>query len=208
MNDTNNYCEHNPFQNVIAVTNRHLSKRPFLEQVERICKCHPEAILLREKDLSADEYKMLAAQVLEICRTYDIPCILHTYVQVAKELGTGNIHLPLERFRKFDAEIKEGTLPYTFYEPFVSIGTSVHSVGEAKIAERLGASYITAGHIYATDCKKDLPPRGTEFLRSICQAVNIPVYAIGGINPGTGQIEEVKECGAIGGCIMSGMMEI
>ena len=133
---------------------------------------------------------------------------MHTYVQVAKELGTGNIHLPLERFRKYDAEIKEGTLPYTFYEPFVSIGTSVHSVGEAKIAERLGASYITAGHIYATDCKKDMPPRGTEFLRSICQAVNIPVYAIGGINPGTGQIEEVMKCGAIGGCIMSGMMEI
>ena len=65
MNDTNNDCEHNPFQNVIAVTNRHLSKRPFLEQVERICKCHPEAILLREKDLSADEYKKLATSISE-----------------------------------------------------------------------------------------------------------------------------------------------
>ncbi|MDY5846001.1 MAG: thiamine phosphate synthase [Bariatricus sp.] len=195
-------------QNIIAVTNRHLCKRPFLEQIERICKCHPDAILLREKDLSADEYEELADKVLSICKAYDVPCILHTYVNAAKILGIESIHLPLSQFRQYSDDIKMGNLPYTFFESFVSIGTSVHSVAEAKAAEKLGASYITAGHIYATDCKKGLPPRGTDFLKEICESVDIPVYAIGGIALGTGQIEEVMECGALGGCIMSGMMNV
>ena len=82
------------------------------------------------------------------------------------------------------------------------------SVEEAKEAQKLGATYLTAGHIYTTDCKKGLPPRGLDFLREICNAVTIPVYAIGGIHAGTGQIREVMECGASGACIMSEMMKI
>ena len=65
---------------------------------------------------------------------------------------------------------------------FKVIGTSVHSVEDAIKAEQLGATYMTAGHIFATDCKKGLPPRGLDFLKNVCDAVEIPVYAIGGIN--------------------------
>ena len=79
---------------------------------------------------------------------------------------------------------------------------------DARKAQRLGATYITAGHIYTTDCKKGLPPRGTDFLQDVCRAVNIPVYAIGGIKPDKTQLAEIQECGASGGCIMSGMMKI
>lgn len=43
----------------------------------------------------------------------------------------------------------------------VLLGTSVHSLEEAREAQTLGADYLTAGHIYATDCKRGLPPRGT-----------------------------------------------
>ncbi len=64
---------------------------------------------------------------------------------------------------------------------FHTVGTSIHSVSEAVEAEKLGASYLTAGHIYVTDCKKGLPPRGLPFLQHVCQAVQIPVYGIGGI---------------------------
>ena len=91
---------------------------------------------------------------------------------------------------------------------FTKIGISIHSVEEAKEAEQLGASYLTAGHIYATDCKRGLPPRGLGFLKEVCREVSIPVYGIGGIKFDEEQWNDMKKCGAVGGCVMSGMMEI
>ena len=79
---------------------------------------------------------------------------------------------------------------------------------DAKEAERLGVSYMTAGHIYVTDCKKGLPPRGLPFLQNVCQAVQIPVYGIGGIKIDEAQLLELKNAGAAGGCVMSGMMHV
>ena len=72
-------------------------------------------------------------------------------------------------------------------------------------AERLGAAYVTAGHIFTTDCKKGLPPRGLEFLTDVVNAVKIPVYGIGGIDEEN--ITKIMECGAAGGCMMSGFMK-
>lgn len=79
---------------------------------------------------------------------------------------------------------------------------------EAIEAQKIGATYISAGHIFATDCKKDLPPRGLEFLKEVCNSVTIPVYAIGGIKLSDVQMDEIIKCGAKGGCIMSGMMSL
>ena len=58
------------YRNIIAVTNRKLCERPFLEQVERICQMHPKALILREKDLSEKEYEELAKKVMAICAEY------------------------------------------------------------------------------------------------------------------------------------------
>jgi len=55
--------------------------------------------------------------------------------------------------------------------------------------------------------KRGVPPRGLEFLKAVCENVNIPVYAIGGINIDGSRRQEVQECGAKGSCIMSGMMK-
>lgn len=186
------------YKNVIAVTNRKLSSRPFLEQMERVCKLHPRAVILREKDLSEEEYAELAVQILTLCKQYQVPCMLHTYLEIARKLQHPYIHLPLFLLRENSENLGD----------FLAVGCSVHSVEEAKEAQKLGATYLTAGHIYTTDCKKGLPPRGLDFLREICNAVTIPVYAIGGIHAGTGQIREVMECGASGACIMSEMMKI
>ena len=82
---------------------------------------------------------------------------------------------------------------------FTKIGISIHSVEEAKEAEQLGASYLTAGHIYATDCKRGLPPRGLGFLKEVCREVSIPVYGIGGIKFDEEQWNDMKKCGAVGG---------
>ncbi len=84
------------------------------------------------------------------------------------------------------------------------MGASCHSVEEAREAEALGCTYLTAGHIFATDCKMGAPPRGLDFLRSVCAAVALPVYAIGGIS--AGNFCAVRRCGAAGACVMSGAM--
>ncbi len=87
---------------------------------------------------------------------------------------------------------------------FRILGASCHSVEDALEAQSLGCTYITAGHIFATDCKRGAPPRGLSFLREVCESVSIPVYAIGGINGEN--YPSVLEAGAAGACIMSGLM--
>lgn len=186
------------YSHIIAVTSRHLCSRPFLEQIRRVCSYHPKAVLLREKDLSEQEYTILAVTVMEICKTYQVPCILHTYFSAAKTLHCPAIHLPLPLLRLYHDQLKE----------FDFIGSSVHSLEEAKEAQSLGVSYLTAGHIYETNCKKGVPARGLSFLRSICSNVSVPVYGIGGIKLDKNQLDEVIKQGAAGGCIMSGMMEL
>ena len=88
---------------------------------------------------------------------------------------------------------------------FNIIGASTHSLEDAKIAEKLGATYITASHIFATDCKKGLEPRGLDFLKNICDNVNIPVFALGGINEDNSKY--CYENGAKGVCMMSQAMK-
>ena len=68
-----------------------------------------------------------------------------------------------------------------------------------------GAHGLIAGHIFITDCKKGAAPRGLAFLQQICDAVNIPVYAIGGINAQT--YPELQASSAAGACVMSYAMK-
>lgn len=187
---------------IMAVTNRSLCERPFLEQIERVCRQRPRAIILREKDLTKEEYYELAKDVNEICVNYKVLLILHTFLEVARDLNIDRIHLPLS---KFEENLKTSRESLTFFQ---TIGISTHSMEDALLAQKLGATYITAGHIYTTDCKKGLAPRGLAFLKDVCQAVEIPVYGIGGINLDEEKIKAVKEAGAAGSCIMSAMMRV
>lgn len=216
---------------VIAVTNRKLSQRPFLEQIKRVCQLRPEAIILREKDLSETEYAKLAEEVYNITTGYDVRLIIHTYINVARELGINTVHMSLHNMREYRKEFIVNVNKINNINNTNSIGgidsinsvnitadinsnadiktgCSIHSVEEAVEARNMGASYITAGHVYVTDCKKGLAPRGLDFLKNVCDSVDIPVYAIGGINIDDGRREEVKKYGAAGSCIMSGMMKV
>lgn len=189
---------------VIAVTNRRLSQRPFLEQIKRVCQLRPEAVILREKDLSETEYAKLAEEVYNITTSYDVRLIIHTYINVAKELGINTVHMSLHNMREYRKEFIDNVNKTNN----IKTGCSIHSVEEAVEARNMGASYITAGHVYATDCKKGLAPRGLDFLKNVCDSVDIPVYAIGGIDIDDGRRKEVKKYGAAGSCIMSGMMKV
>ena len=180
---------------ILCVTNRQLCVGDFLERVAEIADCRPAGIILREKDLPEGDYEALARQVLEICRARNIRCILHTFVPAALRLGADAIHLPLPVLRQLTAAEKAR---------FSVLGASCHSVEDAREARELGCTYITAGHVFATDCKKGLPPRGLDFLGQVCRAVDIPVYAIGGIS--AGNFADILAAGAAGGCVMSGPM--
>ncbi|MBQ8134209.1 MAG: thiamine phosphate synthase [Clostridia bacterium] len=181
---------------IICVTDRKNCEGDFLAKIEEIAAAEPDSIILREKNLSENEYRCLAESVLKICRKYSVPCTLHSFYAVAAELGAKRLHLPLPVMRELDKTVKQ---------QFEVIGVSCHSAEEAIEAQKLGAGYITAGHIFATDCKAGLPGRGLSFLKDVCSAVEIPVYAIGGISGDN--IAQVIQSGADGVCIMSGFMK-
>ena len=164
-------------------------------RIEKIATAHPAGIILREKDLSFDAYKQLAVDVLAICQKHGTRCILHNFAAVAAELNAKALHLPLHLLRKLSPDEKAG---------FPTLGASCHSVEDAIEAERLGCTYITAGHIFDTDCKKGSPGRGIVFLKTVCERVSVPVYAIGGISPAS--VGSVQSAGAHGVCVMSGPM--
>ena len=130
IKNTDDRCTNEKVQgfHVVAVTNRTLSKRPYLEQIRKICEWGPDAIILREKDLTEKEYKDLAEKVLAICKEYQVPCILHTFYQVAMELPCDGLHLPLPLLREVTAGKSASG---QWREKFAKLGTSVHSVEEA-----------------------------------------------------------------------------
>lgn len=185
----------------VAITNRRLCESSLGEQIARLAneKVHrPDLLILREKDLPENEYEALAREVLSLCEDLNLRCILHTYVETARRLRVDGIHLPFSLWRKHLEELSD----------FSFLGVSVHSVEEARFAQEHGVSYLTAGHIFATDCKKGAPPRGLNFLKEVCESVYVPVYAIGGITPQ--RIPEIVQgCPSIAGvCMMSYYMKL
>ena len=180
---------------VLCMTNRMLCTDDFLSRIRQLAAAHPAGILLREKDLTEEAYSALASQVLSICAETQTRCILHTFVQVADALGCRAMHLPLSALRALSDPQRAA---------YSVLGASCHSVAEAVEAEQLGCTYVLAGHIFDTDCKKGLPGRGLDFLARVCESVAIPVYAIGGIRPE--RMADVRRAGAAGACVMSGAM--
>jgi len=172
----------------IIVTNRQLCKGNFLATIEKALIYKPYAIILREKDLPRDEYITLASKVNSLCKAHAVPLIPHTHAVP----GIPRLHLPFHLANKELAEIH-------------SLSLSIHSIEEARLAEGLGAAFVIAGHIFATQSKPGLPPRGLDFLREVCASVSIPVFAIGGVDAHNAQ--SCINAGAVGLCKMSYWMQ-
>lgn len=175
---------------IICVTDRKSCKEDFLTRIEKVAAAKPDRIIFRDKDCGDKEYVEFAMKVLEISNKYGVPCSRYFHPDF-----TGDTHMTMPMLSHF---------PLSKMNFFTAVGVSVHSVEEAKEAESKGANYVTAGHIFATSCKPDLAPRGLDFLHEVCESVEIPVYAIGGINPQN--IAQVVQAGAGGACVMSGFM--
>lgn len=185
---------------LLAVTNRKLCAGSLPAQLEIICSSEhkPDAVILREKDLTAAEYNQLAQEAAKICAAYCIQLILHSFWKTAMELDCKNIHLPLAVLQTDEFQHCRNK--------FQLIGASIHSMEEAQQAAALGANYLTAGNIYVTSCKVGLPGRGLVWLNEICKEINLPVYAIGGISLSGEQFDDLQKSGASGACIMSEFM--
>lgn len=178
---------------VIAVTNRKLCTDNFVLRVREILSAEPFEVILREKDLSDDKYCQLAKEIVADNNGYKKVLALNR-PEIVLELGIENVHLTMQ-------QLMEHGRP-----SFIKrAGVSVHSAEEAETAQKLGADYLIAGHIYATDCKKGVPPRGIEFFRGVCESVDIPVFAIGGISENN--FNEPLENGGTGVCLMSEFMK-
>lgn len=188
------------FPHTIAVTNRKILKNPndLILQVKRIISLHPKALILREKDLSDKEYLQLAQTIESICHAENVTFFIHDHINLAKRFEFENIHLPSSFLYDKDFDLK-------VLKKFKKISISCHSLNDIKIAENLGATSVTLGNIFETDCKKDLPGKGLKFLENATSIISIPIYAIGGINPAN--LKSILLSGASGGCMMSWFMK-
>ena len=179
---------------IIAVTNRQLCHGDFLQQIERLAASGVAAVILREKDLSTAAYLELAQQCQQRLQHTGTALLLNR-TDAARQLGIREIQLSFPFFVQQREQLQD----------FARVLVSVHTVEEATQAAQWGAHCILAGHIFATDCKKGIPPRGLEFLEQICTAVDIPVYAIGGITAQTFPLIQLSQ--AAGACVMSQAMQ-
>lgn len=189
------------YEHTIVITNRALVQGDFLKQMQKVIQLHPHAVILRENDLSDEEYEVLAEKILGLCNEEKVACFLHSRISVAHRLGCKRIHLSIPSLEAMEEE-KYSQLKKEFQE----ISVSCHSMEDVEMAVKNGATQIILGTIFETECKKGLKGKGLEFVREICKACPLPVYAIGGIN--MERLQMVMEAGAAGGCMMSGFMRL
>lgn len=195
------------------ISNRKLCENKNLEkQIEKIFSAYERKIILknfeivaltlREKDLNKNEYLKLIEKLYPICQKYKINLILHQNydLNLDDKYNIEGIHLSYNIFKSLNENIKAELI-----KKYKRIGVSIHSLDEAKEAESLGASYVVAGHIFKTDCKKGLEPRGLKFVEDLSSTLTIPIFAIGGIDEKNSQ--SVIDRGAFSVCMMSSIMK-
>ena len=158
-----------------AVTDRAWTKEQSLyEQVEAALKGGVTCVQLREKELSEEEFLKEAIEISALCKKYNVPFIINDNVDIAIKCNADGVHVGQEDMEASKVREKLGK--------DMIIGVSAHTVEEALNAAKNGADYLGAGAMFSTSTKTDVNLLPKETLRAICEAVDIPVVAIGGIN--------------------------
>ncbi|MEW6447138.1 MAG: thiamine phosphate synthase [Bacillota bacterium] len=170
----------------VIVGTSHTGRRPVPEVAREAIRGGAGLIQLREKKLPAKSFLELARLLREVTNEAGVPLIINDRVEIAAASGADGVHLGQE-----DLPVSEAR---RILGDHAIIGVSTHSVAEAVAAEQDGADYIGVGPVFATATKPGLEPKGLPLLTAVIQAVQIPVVAIGGINPEN--VASVVEAGA------------
>ncbi len=131
-------------------------------------------VQLREKELGDAAFLQEAKELCALCRRHGVPFIVNDNVEIAIACGADGIHLGQEDMAANEARRRVGDA--------MILGVSVHTVEEARQAVRDGADYLGLGAVFPTITKGDADQMPHDTLRAICDAVDVPIVAIGGIN--------------------------
>lgn len=171
-----------------AVTDRSwLNGQTLYEQVESALKGGVTFVQLREKDLDEETFLAEAEEIQKLCAEYHVPFVINDNVEIAAAINADGVHVGQSDMEALDARKKLG--------PDKIIGVSARTVEEALLAQERGADYLGVGAVFHTSSKADAADVSFQTLREICQAVDIPVIAIGGITR-----ENVTELAGSGIC--------
>lgn len=157
-----------------AVTDRTWTgKQSLYEQITDCLKGGVTCLQLREKDLDDESFLKEAQEIKKLCHEHDVPFIVNDNVDIAIKVQADGVHIGQHDMSadKVRALIGEDML----------LGVSVQTVEQALAAETAGADYLGVGAVFSTGTKTDADDVDIDTLKSICDAVEIPVVAIGGI---------------------------
>lgn len=180
--------------NLIAVTNDRL---PSSDLADILLSIHSsvDGVILRERSKTDRDVIELIHHLIESGFPRE-KLIIHRRADIAIICGLHRVQLP-------GHGIPPSLIKNSF--PQISFGKSIHSHEEAMKALEDGADWVLYGHLYNTHSKAGVPGRGTTELRAILDALTIPVYAIGGIQPA--HIPELAQLGVAGAAIMSSIFD-
>lgn len=151
-----------------------LNGETLYSQVEKALKGGATFMQLREKKLDEESFLKEAIEIKELCRKYNVPFVINDNVDIALEMDADGVHVGQSDMEALDVRAKLG--------PDKIIGVSAQTVEQAILAEKHGADYLGVGAVFPTSSKDDAEEVTFETLKAICQAVKIPVIAIGGIS--------------------------
>ena len=158
-----------------AVTDRHwLNGRTLYEVVKESLDGGVTFVQLREKTLDEDTFLKEAKKLQKLCREYKVPFVINDNVDIAMAMNADGVHVGQSDMEAGDVRARLG--------PDKIIGVSAGTVEEAVLAEKRGADYLGVGAVFPTGSKDDAIDVPHETLKAICEAVSIPVIAIGGIS--------------------------
>lgn len=158
-----------------AVTDRSwLNGETLYSQVEKALKGGATFVQLREKELDREHFLEEAKELKELCRKYNVPFVINDDVEIALAMDADGVHVGQSDMEAGDVRAKLG--------PDKIIGVSAQTVEQALLAQERGADYLGVGAVFATTSKDNAAKLSHETVKAICEAVDIPVIAIGGIS--------------------------
>jgi thiamine-phosphate pyrophosphorylase len=177
-----------------AVTDRHwLDKRSLKEVVKESLDGGVTFVQLREKTLEDDKFLEEAKELKQLCKEYNVPFVINDNVDIAIAMDADGVHVGQSDMEAGNVREKLG--------PDKIIGVSAQTVEQAVLAEQRGADYLGVGAVFPTGSKDDAVEVSHETLKAICEAVSIPVIAIGGIS--VGNVKELAGSGIVGIAVIS-----